>query len=222
MLLATASRCSAACANECVDEPNPRIPPALGLPDLLTGAQREGVEYRCALRRCAASAGAELSVFSRTNYSIPTIRRTTDLSSTTSRSRSTAGSLEWCGRRLTRAHLEETTGSRHSVWGVRITTPTTPLVYYNRAWVPFLESPWPKPAHSLGRAGEGVRRGTARHCSRSASPQEMEEGSLRIDANVRCASPVLLSSARRGSQEPQLSALVVCASIDYEPNSMGR
>ena len=85
----------------------------------------------------------------------------------------------------TRAHLEEDTGkSLHVGGGGRIHDADHSLVDYNRAGVPLLEIVSEPDIRSAEQAKRYVEELRATLLAVGVSDVKMEEGSLRIDANV--------------------------------------
>ena len=120
--------------------------------------------------------------------SIPTCRRTIRSASTTSRSTSTAGSTCPTGSRvgIERAHIEEDTGKNtHVGGGGRIHDADYSLIDYNRAGVPLVEIVSRPDLRSAEQARDVRRASCARILvATGVSDAKMEEGSMRVDANV--------------------------------------
>ena len=111
---------------------------------------------------------------------------------------------------ITRAHLEEDTGKTlHVGGGGRIHDADHSLVDYNRAGVPLLEIV-SRARHPLApsRRKRYVEELRATLLAVGVSDVKMEEGSMRVDANVsvRPAGHVGVRHPRR-DQEPELAAL---------------
>ena len=109
---------------------------------------------------------------------------------------------------ITRAHLEEDTGkSQHVGVGGRIHDADYSLVDYNRAGVPLLEIVSEPDIRSAEQAKRYVEELRATLLAVGVSDVKMEEGSLRIDANVSVRAPGATEFGTRGrDQEPQLVA----------------
>ena len=146
--------------------------------------------------RCTARSGRRSSTGRTT--STRTRPRTTRSASTTSRSTSTATSScpTGSGSGIERAHMEEDTGKtdpRRRESG-RIHGADYSLVDYNRSGVPARRDR-ERARHAHRRPGPGLRHRAAGASSwpSGASDGKMEEGSMRVDANV---------SVRRSADEP--------------------
>src|SRR5438132_1158 len=97
------------------------------------------------------------------------------------------GWLDVDGARIgvTRAHLEEDTGkTTHVGGGGRIHDADHSLVDYNRAGVPLVETVSEPDLRSADEARSYVEELRAILVATGASDGKMEEGSLRVDANV--------------------------------------
>jgi hypothetical protein len=185
--LATATKLFSAAPTSFGDEPNTNIDPVtLGLPGALPVLNEQAVEL--AIR---VGPGAQLhdpaSVFARKNYFYPDMPKNYQISQY-DQPINVDGDLELPnGQRvgIERAHLEEDTGkSTHVGGGGRIHGAEHSLVDYNRAGRAAARDRQP-PRHPL--ADEA--RPTCPSCASilvavGASDGKMEEGSMRVDANV--------------------------------------
>jgi aspartyl-tRNA(Asn)/glutamyl-tRNA(Gln) amidotransferase subunit B len=185
--LSTATKLFCPCRNAFGDEPNTNIcPVCLGLPGSLPVlnaravelAMRIGTALRCEIRP---------SVFHRKNYFYPDMPKDYQISQYDE-------PLNVNGRidlpdgtsvGIERAHMEEDTGkTAHMGGGGRIHDAAHSLVDYNRAGVPLVEIVSAPDIRSAAQARSyvGELRGILVACG--ASDGRMEEGSLRVDANV--------------------------------------
>jgi aspartyl-tRNA(Asn)/glutamyl-tRNA(Gln) amidotransferase subunit B len=185
--LATASKLFCDCRNEFGDEPNTNIcPVCLGLPGALPVLNERAVEYALRVAEALHLDVPERSIFSRKNYFYPDMPKnyqTSQYDEPITRD----GWLEVDGARIgvTRAHLEEDTGkSLHVGGGGRIHDADHSLVDYNRAGVPLLEIVSEPDIRSAEQAKRYVEELRATLLAIGVSDVKMEEGSLRVDANV--------------------------------------
>jgi len=185
--LATASKLFCSCANEFGDEPNTHIcPVCLGLPGSLPVLNERAVEYALRVAEALHLRVPERSIFSRKNYFYPDMPKNYQTSQY-DEPITIDGWLEIDGVRVgvTRAHLEEDTGkSLHVGGGGRIHDADHSLVDYNRAGVPLLEIVSEPDIRSAEQAKRYVEELRATLLAVGVSDVKMEEGSLRIDANV--------------------------------------
>ena len=185
--LATASKLFCSCPNEFGTEPNTNIcPVCLGLPGSLPVLNEKAVEYALRVAEALHLHVPERSVFSRKNYFYPDMPKDYqtsqyDLPITVD------GWLEVDGARIgiTRAHLEEDTGKTTHMGGAgRIHGADYSLVDYNRAGVPLLEIVSEPDIRSAEQAKRYVEELRATLLAIGVSDVKMEEGSMRVDANV--------------------------------------
>ncbi|MDQ1508740.1 MAG: aspartyl-tRNA(Asn)/glutamyl-tRNA(Gln) amidotransferase subunit [Actinomycetota bacterium] len=185
--LATASKLFCSCANEFGDEPNTHVcPVCLGLPGSLPVLNERAVEYALRVAEALHLRVPERSIFSRKNYFYPDMPKNYQTSQY-DEPITIDGWLEIDGVRvgITRAHLEEDTGkSLHVGGGGRIHDADHSLVDYNRAGVPLLEIVSEPDIRSAEQAKRYVEELRATLLAVGVSDVKMEEGSLRIDANV--------------------------------------
>ncbi|MDQ1448755.1 MAG: aspartyl-tRNA(Asn)/glutamyl-tRNA(Gln) amidotransferase subunit, partial [Actinomycetota bacterium] len=185
--LATASKLFCSCPNEFGDEPNTHVcPVCLGLPGSLPVLNERAVEYALRVAEALHLHVPERSIFSRKNYFYPDMPKNYQTSQY-DEPITIDGWLEIDGVRvgITRAHLEEDTGkSLHVGGGGRIHDADHSLVDYNRAGVPLLEIVSEPDIRSAEQAKRYVEELRATLLAVGVSDVKMEEGSLRIDANV--------------------------------------
>jgi aspartyl-tRNA(Asn)/glutamyl-tRNA(Gln) amidotransferase subunit B len=185
--LATASKLFCGCPNEFGDEPNTNVcPVCLGLPGSLPVLNERAVEYALRVAEALHLRVPERSVFARKNYFYPDMPKDYqtsqyDLPITID------GWLDVDGARIgiTRAHLEEDTGKTlHIGGGGRIHDAEYALVDYNRAGVPLLEIVSEPDIRSAEQAKRYVEELRGTLFAIGVSDVKMEEGSMRVDANV--------------------------------------
>jgi aspartyl-tRNA(Asn)/glutamyl-tRNA(Gln) amidotransferase subunit B len=185
--LSTATKLFCSCANHFGSEPNTNVcPVCLGLPGSLPVLNRRAVELAMRIGE-ALGCRIEESIFHRKNYFYPDMPKDYQISQY-DRPINVAGSLELPdGSRvgITRAHIEEDTGkSTHIGGGGRIHGASYTLVDYNRAGVPLVEIVSEPDIRSAAQARTYVGELRAIVIAAGASDGRMEEGSLRVDANV--------------------------------------
>jgi aspartyl-tRNA(Asn)/glutamyl-tRNA(Gln) amidotransferase subunit B len=190
--LATATKLFCGCPNRFGDEPNTNVcPTCLGLPGSLPVLNEAAVELAMRLGR-ALRCSVERSVFARKNYFYPDMPKDYQISQY-DLPINVDGYLQLAsGQRvgIERAHLEEDTGkSTHVGGGGRITDAGYSLVDYNRSGVPLLEIVSRPDLRSAEDARAYVGELRAILLATGASDAKMEEGSLRVDANVSVHRP---------------------------------
>ena len=190
--LATATKLFCGCPNRFGDEPNTNVcPVCLGLPGSLPVINEGAVELAVRLGR-ALGCDVRRSVFARKNYFYPDMPKDYQISQY-DLPINNDGSLELpSGQRIgiERAHLEEDTGkSTHVGGGGRITDAGYSLVDYNRAGVPLVEIVSRPDIGSSEQARAYVDELRSILVATGASDAKMEEGSLRVDANVSIHRP---------------------------------
>ena len=185
--LATATKLFCGCRNAFGDEPNVNIcPTCLGLPGALPVLNEQAVELAM---RIGLALHCEIrpSTFSRKNYFYPDQAKDYQISQYDLPLNSD-GWLELPdGFRVgvTRAHMEEDTGKlTHVGASGRINAANHALVDYNRSGVPLVEivSEPDIRTSAQARAYASELRGIL--MATGASDGRMEEGSMRVDANV--------------------------------------
>jgi aspartyl-tRNA(Asn)/glutamyl-tRNA(Gln) amidotransferase subunit B len=185
--LRTATKLFCGCANRFGAEPNSLVcPVCLGLPGSLPVLNRQAVELAM---RIGLALGCEVrpSVFHRKNYFYPDMPKDYQVSQY-DEPINVSGHLELPdGSRvgIERAHMEEDTGKiTHVGGGGRIHEAAHSLIDYNRAGVPLVEIVSAPDIRSAEQARAYVSELRAILVATGASDGKMEEGSLRVDANV--------------------------------------
>ncbi|MFM7224157.1 MAG: Asp-tRNA(Asn)/Glu-tRNA(Gln) amidotransferase subunit GatB [Actinomycetota bacterium] len=185
--LATATKLFCGCANAFGDEPNTHVcPVCLGLPGSLPVLNERAVEFALRVAEALELDVPPTSVFSRKNYFYPDMPKNYqtsqyDLPITEHGRLDVDGTVVG----VTRAHLEEDTGKSLHVGGAgRIHGADHSLVDYNRAGVPLLEIVSEPDIRSAEQAKRYVEELRATLLAIGVSDVKMEEGSLRVDANV--------------------------------------
>ena len=185
--LATESKMFSPARNVFGGEPNTNVHPVcLGLPGTLPVVNGKAVELgiklglalNCTINRCE---------FARKNYFYPDMPKDYQISQY-ELALNTDGYLDLPSGtriRVERAHLEEDTGkSTHVGESGRITGAEYSLVDYNRAGVPLIEIVSHPDLRNAEDAKSYVSELRAILVAVGASDGKMEEGSLRVDANV--------------------------------------
>jgi aspartyl-tRNA(Asn)/glutamyl-tRNA(Gln) amidotransferase subunit B len=185
--LATATKLFCGCRNAFGDEPNTNLcPVCLGLPGSLPVLNRAAVDFAMRLGT-ALGCTVQSSIFHRKNYFYPDMPKDYQVSQY-DRPVNVQGRLELPDGsvvRIERAHLEEDTGkSTHVGGGGRIHEAERSLVDYNRAGVPLLEIVSAPDLRSAEQARAYVGELRSILVATGVSDARMEEGSLRVDANV--------------------------------------
>ena len=209
--LATVTKLFSGSPNRFGDEPNTNIDPVtLGLPGSLPVLNRRAVELAI---RIGVALHCEVQPACSTGRttSTQTCRRTTRSRSTTSRSTWTVGSscprgsasassaLTWrrtpASRPTSAARAGGSTGAT-----TRWSTTTAPACPSSRSWAG-------RTSARLTRPGEYVNELRAILVAIDASDAKMEEGSMRVDANVSVHLPRRAVRNSLRDQEPQLGAV---------------
>ncbi|MCU1463434.1 MAG: gatB, partial [Acidimicrobiales bacterium] len=194
--LSTDTKLFCGCPNQFGAEPNTNIcPVCLGLPGSLPVLNRRAVEYAMRIGE-ALHCTVQPSLFHRKNYFYPDMPKDYQVSQydipINIGGRLDLGDGSRVG--ITRAHMEEDTGKTSHVGETgRIHGATYSLVDYNRAGVPLVEIVSEPDIRSAAQAQEYVRELRAVLLAVAVSDARMEEGSMRVDANV--------SVRRAGSDE---------------------
>ena len=185
--LSTATKLFCGCANRFGDEPNTNVcPVCLGLPGSLPVTNSAAVDFAMRLGRAL---GCEVrgAVFARKNYFYPDMPKDYQISQY-DQPTNTDGRLELPDGRtvgIERAHIEEDTGkTTHIGGGGRIHDADYALVDYNRAGVPLVEIVSRPDIRTAEQARAYVRELRAILLAIGVSDARMEEGSMRVDANV--------------------------------------
>ena len=189
--LATATKLFCSCPNQFGDEPNTNVcPVCLGLPGSLPVLNRQVVEFSMRLGR-ALQCAVEPSVFARKNYFYPDMPKDYQVSQF-DRPINVDGFIDLAdGSRvgIERAHIEEDTGknahkSTGGGGGNRIHDADYSLIDYNRAGVPLVEIVGRPDIRTGDQARAYVDELRAILLATEVSDAKMEEGSMRVDANV--------------------------------------
>jgi aspartyl-tRNA(Asn)/glutamyl-tRNA(Gln) amidotransferase subunit B len=185
--LATATKLFCGCRNMFGDEPNTNIcPTCLGLPGSLPVLNAQAVELAM---RIGAALHCEIrpSTFARKNYFYPDQAKDYQISQYDEPINAN-GWLELPGGvvvGVTRAHLEEDTGKlTHVGASGRINAAHHALVDYNRSGVPLVEIVSEPDMRSADQARAYAAELRGILVASGASDGRMEEGSMRIDANI--------------------------------------
>ena len=185
--LGTATKLFCGCANRFGDEPNTNVcPVCLGLPGSLPVVNAAAVESAMRLGR-ALGCEVRPAVFARKNYFYPDMPKDYQISQY-DQPTNVAGRLELPDGHVVgieRAHIEEDTGkTTHVGGGGRIHDADYALVDYNRAGVPLVEIVSRPDIRTAEQARACVRELRAILLATGVSDARMEEGSMRVDANV--------------------------------------
>ena len=185
--LDTATKLFCGCVNRFGVDPNTNVcPTCLGLPGSLPVMNERAVEMAMILGR-ALGCQVNRSVMARKNYFYPDMPKdfqTTQYDQPTN----SEGELKLADGfvvRIERAHIEEDTGkSVHVGGGGRINEAVYSLVDYNRAGVPLIEIVSKPDIRTIEHARNYVEELRAIVVATGVSDARMEEGSIRVDANV--------------------------------------
>ena len=185
--LDTVTKLFCGCVNRFGAEPNTNVcPTCLGLPGSLPVMNERAVELAMILGR-ALGCEVKRSVMARKNYFYPDMPKdfqTTQYDQPTN----SEGQLELADGfvvGIERAHIEEDTGkSIHVGGGGRINDALYSLVDYNRAGVPLVEIVSKPDIRTIEHARNYVEELRAIVVATGVSDARMEEGSIRVDANV--------------------------------------
>jgi len=185
--LDTATKLFCGCANQFGSEPNTNVcPTCLGLPGSLPVMNERAVHMAMTLGR-ALGCEVNRSVMARKNYFYPDMPKdfqTTQYDQpTNSDGRMVLNDGFVVG--IERAHIEEDTGkSTHVGGGGRINDALYSLVDYNRAGVPLVEIVSRPDIRTIDHAKAYVEELRGILLATGVSDARMEEGSMRVDANV--------------------------------------
>ncbi len=191
--LATATKLFSASANMFGDDPNTHIDPVtLGLPGALPVLNRHAVELAMRVG-LALNCTVQPSIFHRKNYFYPDLPKAYQISQY-DQPLNVDGWLELpSGKRIgiERAHMEEDTGKSTHFGGTggRIHGSDFSLIDFNRAGVPLVEIVSRPDIRTPEQARQYVTE--LRHIlvAVGASDAKMEEGSMRVDANISVHKP---------------------------------
>ncbi len=191
--LATRTKLFSGSANRFGDEPNTNIDPVtLGLPGALPVLNRQAVELAMRVG-LALNCTVQRSTFARKNYFYPDMPKAYQISQY-EEPINVDGWLDLPdGSRvgIERGHLEEDTGKSTHIGGVggRIHGSDHSLIDFNRAGVPLVEIVSRPDIRSPDQAKAYVNELRAILVAVGASDAKMEEGSMRVDANVSVRLP---------------------------------
>ncbi|MGH9046418.1 MAG: Asp-tRNA(Asn)/Glu-tRNA(Gln) amidotransferase subunit GatB [Acidimicrobiales bacterium] len=190
--LATSTKLFCGCPNAFGDEPNTNVcPVCLGLPGALPVLNRNAVELAMRIGT-ALECAIEPSTFHRKNYFYPDMPKDFQISQY-DQPINRGGRLELADGsvvRIERAHIEEDTGKTTHIGGSgRIGGADYALVDYNRAGVPLVEIVSAPDIRSAAQAHAYATELRSILVASGASDGRMEEGSMRIDANVSVRRP---------------------------------
>lgn len=195
--LSTESKLFCGCANAFGSEPNTNVcPTCLGLPGSLPVMNEKAVTDAMRLGR-ALNCTVQPSIMARKNYFYPDMPKDFQ----TSQYDQPTNVDGWLDLRLTepdenggrkririsilRAHIEEDTGKSTHVGGDgRISSAEYSLIDYNRAGVPLLEIVTQPDFRTAEEAKDYVSELRGIVLALGVSDAKMEEGSMRVDANV--------------------------------------
>ena len=186
--LATETKLFSHAPNRFGDEPNTNVTPVcLGLPGSLPVLNRRAVELAMTIG-IALGCDIRPSVFHRKNYFYPDMPKDYQVSQY-DQPICVDGSLDLPNGtriRIERAHLEEDAGKTTHIGGEdgRIHGASEALVDYNRAGVPLLEVVSRPDLRSAEDARAYVEELRAILITTGASEARLEQGSMRVDANV--------------------------------------
>ena len=185
--LDTATKLFCGCANRFGDEPNTNVcPVCLGLPGSLPVVNATAVDFAMRLGR-ALGCEVRRAVFARKNYFYADMPKDYQISQY-DQPTNIGGRLKLPDGHVVgieRAHIEEDTGKTTHVGGAgRIHDAAYSLVDYNRAGVPLVEIVSRPEIRTAEQARAYVRELRAILLAIGVSDARMEEGSMRVDANV--------------------------------------
>jgi aspartyl-tRNA(Asn)/glutamyl-tRNA(Gln) amidotransferase subunit B len=186
--LLTKSKIFCGCSTAFGAPPNTHVcPVCLGLPGALPVLNRRAVDYAIRAALALGCSIQETSIFARKNYFYPDLPKGYQISQY-ERPLATAGLVEWASEggarrvRITRVHLEEDAGkSLHE--GFPDSARKT-YVDYNRSGVPLIEIVTEPDLRSAADAADFFARLREILVWLDVNDGNMEEGSLRCDANV--------------------------------------
>jgi aspartyl-tRNA(Asn)/glutamyl-tRNA(Gln) amidotransferase subunit B len=185
--LSTSTKLFCGCPNEFGAEPNTHIcPVCLGLPGSLPVLNERTVEYALRFAEAVHLRVPERSTFARKNYFYPDMPKDYQVSQY-DEPITIDGWIDVDGQRIgiERAHLEEDTGKTiHVGGGGRVHEADHSLVDYNRAGVPLMEIVSRPDIRSAEQARAYVSELRSVLQTIGVSDVKMEEGSMRVDANV--------------------------------------
>ena len=190
--LRTATKLFCGCRNMFGDKPNTNVcPVCLGLPGSLPVLNEKAVQYAMAIGM-ALHCDVRRSTFHRKNYFYPDMPKDYQVSQY-DEPINVDGYLDLPDGsrvRIERAHMEEDTGkTTHVGGGGRIHDADHSIVDYNRAGIPLVEIVSAPDVYSAAQARLYAAELRAILIASGASDGRMEEGSMRVDANVSVRRP---------------------------------
>jgi aspartyl-tRNA(Asn)/glutamyl-tRNA(Gln) amidotransferase subunit B len=217
--LATATKLFCGCPNEFGSEPNTNVcPVCLGLPGSLPVLNERVVEFALRLGAALHFDVPPQSIFHRKNYFYPDMPKDYQVSQY-DEPICVDGWLDVDGARvgIVRAHMEEDTGKTvHMGGGGRIHDAEYSLVDYNRAGVPLMEIVSQPEITSAEQARAYVSELRAVLEAIGVSDVKMEEGSMRVDANVSIR-PVGVSELGTRTEIKNMNSLrSLTRAVEYE------
>ncbi len=217
--LLTVTKLFCGCANSFGDEPNTNIcPVCLGLPGSLPVLNERAVALAM---RIGTALGCEIrpSGFHRKNYFYPDMPKDYQISQY-DEPINVGGSLplpDGSVVGIVRAHIEEDTGkTTHTGGAGRIHGSDYSLVDYNRAGVPLVEIVSQPDIRSSEQARAYVEELRGILVATGASDGRMEEGSMRVDANVSVRRPGSTEFGTRCEIKNLNSLRSLGRAVDYE------
>ena len=219
--LATRTKLFCGCLNEFGNEPNTNVcPVCLGLPGSLPVVNEQAVYFAMRLGE-AVNCSVNRSVFARKNYFYPDMPKDYQISQYDLPT-NTNGYLDLPeGKRIgiERAHIEEDTGkTTHKGESGRISGADYSLVDYNRAGVPLIEIVSQPDIRTVDQAKSYVSELRQILLALKVSDAKMEEGSIRVDANVSVR-PIDESNLRTRCEIKNVNSLrSLGRAIEYEAN----
>ena len=217
--LATKTKLFSGSPNRFGDEPNTNIDPVtLGLPGALPVLNQHAVELAMRIG-IALNCTVQPSTFHRKNYFYPDMPKAYQISQY-DQPLNVDGFLMLPGEvriGVERAHLEEDTGKSTHIGGAtgRIHGSEYSLIDFNRAGVPLVEIVSRPDIRTSEQARQYVTELRAILLAVGASDAKMEEGSMRVDANVSVRKPGDVLGTRCEIKNVN-SVRAVGRAIDYE------
>jgi aspartyl-tRNA(Asn)/glutamyl-tRNA(Gln) amidotransferase subunit B len=218
--LATGTKLFCGCPNDFGAEPNTYVcPVCLGLPGSLPVLNERAVEFALRVGEALHCDVPAESIFHRKNYFYPDMPKNYQISQYDEPVCGN-GWLEVGERRIgvERAHLEEDTGKTSHVGGGggRIHGADHSLVDYNRAGVPLLEIVSKPEIRSAEEARAYVAELRGILEAIGVSDVKMEEGSLRVDANISLRSAGTEKLGTRTEIKNMNSLRSLVRALEYE------
>lgn len=227
--LGTSSKMFCGCAVSFGEESNTRTcPVCLGLPGSLPVCNSKAVEYTLKIALALDCKIADLSLFHRKNYFYPDMPKNYQISQY-DLPLGYGGSVEISGDfgttrvGITRVHLEEDTGKSIHVGGSgRIHDSEYSLEDFNRAGTPLVEVVTEPDIASAAEARAFVNELRAVLESLAVSDVRMEEGSLRVDANISVRRPGESEYGTKVEVKNMNSVRSVGRALEYEQERQRR